>query len=100
MRLHRRVRQLLLAVGAVLVLGVGVLLLGARLSLDTEYGHMRGVEMLLPLSPGTSEGLVQIRARDLFFRARVAGLVASRARQGSRFLGHLPTHQDVYTGHA
>ena len=74
MRLHRRVRQLLLAVGAVLVLGVGVLLLGARLSLDTEYGHTRGVEMLLPLSPGTSEGLVQIRARDLSFRARVAGL--------------------------
>ena len=74
MRLRRRVRQLLLAVGAVIVLGVGLLFVSARLSLDTEYGHTRRVEMLPPLSPGTSQGLVQIRARGLSFRARVAGL--------------------------
>ena len=59
---------------ALFVVGVGTLLVSSRLSLDTEYGHTRRVEMLQPLSPSTSRGLVQIRARDLSFRARVAGL--------------------------
>ena len=70
----RVVRRLLFVVAALIVVGVGTLLVSSRLSLDTEYGHTRRVEMLQPLSPGTSRGLVQIRARDLSFRARVAGL--------------------------
>ena len=74
MRLRRWVRRLLLAAGAAVVLGVGLLLVSARLSLDTGYGHTRRVEKLPALVPGTSEGLVQIRARGLSFRARVAGL--------------------------
>ena len=57
-----------------IVIGVGMLLVSSRLSLDTEYGHARRAEALQPLSPGISRGLVQIRARDLSFRARVAGL--------------------------
>ena len=54
----RLVRRLLFVVTALIVVGVGMLLVSSRLSLDTEYGHTRRVEMLQPLSPGTSRGLV------------------------------------------
>jgi pimeloyl-ACP methyl ester carboxylesterase len=74
LRVHRRVRQLLVVVGALIVLGVGLLLVSSRLSLDADYAHTRGAEALPPLSTGISQGLVQIRARGLSFRARVAGL--------------------------
>ena len=77
----RLVRRLLFVVAALIVVGVGTLLVSSRLSLDTEYGHTRRVEMLQPLSPGTSRGLVQIRARDLSFRARGSSpLYRSRSR--------------------
>ena len=67
-------RRVLLGARALIVLGVGVLLVSARLSLDTEHGHTRRVEKLPSLSPATAQGLVQVRARGLSFRAHVAGL--------------------------
>ena len=64
-------------VGIALALIVVVPLLlwmSARLALDHEYEHTRRTEALPILVPGVSDGLVQIPARGMIFRARVAGL--------------------------
>ncbi len=73
----RVLRWLLLAVAGAIGVGWGMLLVSSQLSLDTESSHARRAGMLPALSPDVSRGLVQIRARDLSFRARVAGLDAS-----------------------
>ena len=70
----RLLRRLLFAVAAVILLGLGLLLFSSRLSLDTGYDHTRRARGLPPLSPDSAQGLVQIRARGVSFRARVAGL--------------------------
>lgn len=69
-----RLGWLLLASTALVALAVLLLMLSSRISVDSEYRHTRRVEMLRHLSPEVSRGLVQISARGMSFRARVAGL--------------------------
>ena len=58
-----------------IVLGVPLLLFwSARSGLDRAMQHTRATEALPKLAPGTSNGLVQIDANGMTFRARVAGL--------------------------
>ncbi len=64
-------------VGSVFGLSVVALLfvlVSAHLSLDHEFEHTRRSEALPLLASGVSDGLVQIPARGMMFRARVAGL--------------------------
>jgi pimeloyl-ACP methyl ester carboxylesterase len=64
-------------IGSALGLSVVLVLLGlvsARFSLDHEYEHTRHTESLPLFVRGVSDGLVRIPAREMMFRARVAGL--------------------------
>ena len=58
----------------VAAIGVVLLIISSRRSLDSEFQHSRASAALPFLSPETADGLVQIRARGMVFRARVAGL--------------------------
>jgi pimeloyl-ACP methyl ester carboxylesterase len=66
--------RLLGAALALIVLVLALVLLSSRFSLDDEYTHTRSADALPLWSPGRSDGLVQIPARGMVFRARVAGL--------------------------
>jgi pimeloyl-ACP methyl ester carboxylesterase len=70
----RLISWLLVIVGAVILLVPGLLLLSSWASLDRARRHTGATEALPRLSPGVSDGLVQIPARGMLFRARVAGL--------------------------
>jgi pimeloyl-ACP methyl ester carboxylesterase len=68
------VRRILVAVFALIGLGLAVLVAGSLLSLDWGRAHSARTEALPLLSGSTSNGLVRIEANGLVFRARVAGL--------------------------
>lgn len=68
------VRRLLVAVFALVGLGLAVLVAGSLLSLDWGRAHGARTEALPLLAGSTSQGLVRIQANGLVFRARVAGL--------------------------
>lgn len=70
-------KKILLGVLVVLLGAVGVLWLGAATSLDWDRQHTNATAALPKLNTN-SRGLVQIRAGDLTFRARVAGLGGER----------------------
>jgi pimeloyl-ACP methyl ester carboxylesterase len=70
----RLISWLLAIVGGVILLVPGLLLLSSWASLDRARGHGAATEALPRLSADASEGLVQIPARGMLFRARVAGL--------------------------
>jgi len=61
------------ALGLIVVVPL-LVLVSAHFSLDHEYEHTRRTEALPTLVLGVSDGLVQIPARGMMFRARVAGL--------------------------
>jgi len=67
-------RRILLAVLALVGLGVVVLVAGSLLSLDWGRAHSARTEALPLLSGSTSDALVRIEVNGLVFRARVAGL--------------------------
>jgi len=64
----------LLALLVVLALGVAGALASAYLSLDRGHAHSARTAALPRLAPGQADGLVQIPANGMIFRARVAGL--------------------------
>ena len=70
----RWLRRLLLAALALLLLAVVTLVASSQLSLDREFSHTRSAESLPTFAATTSRGLVQISAREMSFRARVAGM--------------------------
>lgn len=74
MHLVVMLKWLILAPAALIALAVVLVLVSSRISLDTDYLHTLRAEALPRLSPGASRGLVQISARGMSFRARVAGL--------------------------
>jgi pimeloyl-ACP methyl ester carboxylesterase len=70
----RLISWMLAITGTVIVLVPGLLLLSSWGSLDHARRHTGATEALPHLAPGVSDGLVQIPARGMVFRARVAGL--------------------------
>lgn len=68
------VRRILIAVFALVGLGLVVLVAGSLFSLDWGRAHSARTEALPLLAGSTSQGLVRIEANGLVFRARVAGL--------------------------
>jgi len=74
MGLRCRLRNIMLTAVALITLALVVLLASSRLSLDADYRYTQAAERLPVLTGGPPTGLVQIRARGMSFRARVAGL--------------------------
>ena len=74
MGLRCRLRNIMLTAVALITLALVVLLVSSRLSLDADYRYTQAAERLPVLTGGPPTGLVQIRARGMSFRARVAGL--------------------------
>jgi pimeloyl-ACP methyl ester carboxylesterase len=72
------VRRGLLALLLVLALGVAGVLASAQLALDRGRAHAARTAALPQLAPGQADGLVQIPANGMTFRARVAGLGGAR----------------------
>ena len=64
----------MLTAAALIALALVVLLASSRLSLDADYRYTQAAERLPVLTGGLPAGLVQIQARGMAFRARVAGL--------------------------
>ena len=92
----RILRNIALALFALLALAAIALHFSARAALDTAYSHTAATEQLPWFTPDSPDGLVQVKSGDFVFRTRIAGFTENPEGPVVVLLHGWPTNSAMY----